>query len=48
MHPKQKHCQQLLETLVSIVTKLNDDLDANKTIEKLMMKAVGQREISAQ
>ena len=36
------------DSFVSVVTKLNDDLDAKKTIKKLMMKAVGQRDMSAQ
>ena len=36
------------DAFVSVVTKLKDDLDANKMVKKLMMKSVGQRDTGSQ
>ena len=36
------------DAFISVVSKLSDNMDTNQTIKKLMMKAVGQRDMSAQ
>ena len=36
------------DAFTSVVSKLGDEIDTNKTIKKLMMKAIGQRDMSIQ
>ena len=51
MHQREKNYQMLQENaFVSVVNKLDEQMDANRAIKQLqlMMKAVGQRDMSAQ
>jgi hypothetical protein len=36
------------DAFISVVSKLDNESDPNKTIKQLMMKAVGQRDMSVQ